>query len=125
LLKVDDHVLARRGSRCAPLSAHQCLARAAGNHAQRRRRRRAPTTARLSAALVANRRCARAGPVLISRLRALEFAGVLMARSHRGAASRHDLMVLDVEQPQPALLAQGEADHAPEFHELWLGEVTM
>jgi hypothetical protein len=34
-------------------------------------------------------------------------------------------MVLDVEQPQPALLAEGERDEAAKFHQFRLGEIAV
>src|SRR3954453_21689151 len=65
------------------------------------------------------------GPVLRRGLALLELLARLEARRHRRARPRHDLVVLDVEQPQPALLAKGQADRAAELDELGLGEVRV
>src|SRR5258707_1119324 len=64
-------------------------------------------------------------PVLGRGLGVGELARVLEARGHgRGGAGEH-LVVVDVEQPQPALLAQREPDHAPELDELRFVEVRV
>src|SRR5690242_20702560 len=51
--------------------------------------------------------------------------GVLVAGRHRGGGGGHHLMVVDVEKPQPALLAEGQPDHAAELDQLGLGEVLV
>src|SRR5918995_576504 len=49
----------------------------------------------------------------------------LEARSHGRVRTRHDLVVIDVEQPQPRLLAEREPDHAAQLDELGLAEVRV
>src|SRR4051794_14038383 len=66
-----------------------------------------------------------AGPVLRRRLAALELLARLEPRRHRRARPGHDLVVVDVEQPQPALLAERQADRAAELDELGLAEVRV
>src|SRR5262245_9620323 len=51
-------------------------------------------------------------PILRRRLRVLEFLCVLIAGRHRGGCAREHLVMIDVEQPQPALLAERQSDHA-------------
>src|SRR4051794_23291437 len=65
------------------------------------------------------------GPVLRRRLALLEVLTRLEARRHRRARPGHDLVVVDVEQPQPALLAERQADRAAELDELGLAEVRV
>src|SRR4051812_31072681 len=65
------------------------------------------------------------GPVLRRGLALLELLARLEARRHRRARARHDLVVLDVEQPQPALLAERQRDRAAELDELRLAEVRV
>ena len=55
----------------------------------------------------------------------LELGRVFEPRRHRGGAARHHLVVVDVEQAQPALLTEREADHASELDELRLAEVAV
>ena len=55
----------------------------------------------------------------------LEFVHVLVARRHRGVGAGQHLVVIDVEQPQPALLAERQADHAAELDQLRLAEVLV
>src|SRR5438128_9820807 len=47
-------------------------------------------------------------PVVAGALRTLERVGVLKAWRHRGAGAGEDLMMLDIERAQPALLAHRE-----------------
>src|SRR5258708_40053716 len=64
-------------------------------------------------------------PVAGRRLRARQFVRRLEARRHRRRGSGHDLVVIDAEQPQPALLPQREADEAAELDQLGLAEMPM
>src|SRR5919107_6190294 len=92
----------------------------------RRGMRRGPTLSRPGGAALADR-LARGprGPVLRRRLALLELLAGLEAGRHRGARAGHDLVVVDVEQPQPALLAERQRDRAPELDELRLAEVRV
>src|SRR5579872_4146780 len=53
------------------------------------------------------------------RLRRAEAGG------HRGGRPGQDLVMLDVQQPQPALLAHGQGDEAAELDQFRLGEVLV
>src|SRR5689334_5644008 len=64
-------------------------------------------------------------PVLRRRLAVGEGACVLEPRRHGRGGSRQNLVVVDVEQAQPALLAERQPDHAPELDELRLVEVPV
>src|SRR5919199_359003 len=70
-------------------------------------------------------RVAPPGPVSLGRLAALELLAGLEPGRHRRVRAGHDLVVLDVEQPQPALLAECQADRAAELDELRLAEVRV
>src|SRR5882724_1867241 len=73
--------------------------------------------------------CGRAGlglhPVLGRSLGVGELARVLETRRHRGGSPGEHLVVVDVEQPEPALLPQGQPDHAAELDQLRLAEVLV
>src|SRR6267378_2788355 len=73
--------------------------------------------------------CGRAGlglhPVLGRSLGVGESARVLEARRHRGGSPGEHLVVVDVEQPKPALLTEGQADHAAELDQLGFAEVFV
>src|SRR3712207_5070106 len=73
-----------------------------------------PTRGRSAARPVVARRLARG-----QRLRALE------AGRHRRLGAGHDLVVVDVEHAQPALLPERQADEAAELNELRLAEVAV
>src|SRR5215831_600222 len=64
-------------------------------------------------------------PIVARRLGDGKLLGVLVTRRHRGGGGCHHLMVIDVEEPQPALLAEREPDHAAELDQLGLGEVLV
>src|SRR5262245_38329144 len=64
-------------------------------------------------------------PVVRRSLGGSERLRVLVARRHRGRRACHDLMVLDIEKPQPALLSEGETDHAAELDQLRLAELLV
>ena len=49
----------------------------------------------------------------------------LEAGRHRGIGSGHYFMMLDVEQTQPALLPEGEADHAADFDQFRFAEMLV
>src|SRR5712691_1363139 len=49
----------------------------------------------------------------------------LESRREGGGGAWQHLVMLDVEQPQPALLAEGQRDEAAEFHQFRLGEMTV
>lgn len=64
-------------------------------------------------------------PVVLTGLGGGDVGGSLETRCHGGGGSGHDLVVVDVEQPDPALLAHGERDEAGEFDQLLLAEVLV
>src|ERR1700692_4189283 len=64
-------------------------------------------------------------PIVSSRLCRLEAPLVLVAGRHRRRRPAHPLMMLDIEKPQPALLAEREPDHAAEFDQFRLGELAV
>src|SRR5919202_1526301 len=64
-------------------------------------------------------------PVAVRRLAALEVVARLEAGRHRRARAGHDLVVLDVEQSQPGLLPERQADRAAELDQLRLAEVRV
>src|SRR6185436_403910 len=65
------------------------------------------------------------GPVVGPGFRTRQRLSGFVARRHRRRRSREHLVVIDVEQPQPALLAEGEADHAAELDQLGLAEMPV
>src|ERR1700730_1338373 len=54
-----------------------------------------------------------------------ELARILVTRRHRRGGSGQHFVVLDIEKPQPTLLAQREPDHTAEFNQFRLGEMAM
>src|SRR5690349_15806209 len=54
-------------------------------------------------------------PVIGLRFGRLQRFLILVAGRHRGRGAGQHLVVLDVEKPQPALLAEREPDHAAEL----------
>src|SRR5919107_243378 len=65
------------------------------------------------------------GPVVGRRLALLELVARPEAGRHRRVGAGHDLVVVDVQHPQPALLAERQADEASELDQLRLGEVRV
>ena len=55
----------------------------------------------------------------------LQLLLIFVAGRHRGGRSGEHLVVIDVQEPQPALLAEREADHAAELDQLRLAEVAV
>ena len=70
-------------------------------------------------------RAAASSPSSRRRLGALERVLVLEARRHRGVGAGEDLVVLDVERAQPALLAHGQRDEIADLDQLRLAEVLV
>src|SRR5687767_12070667 len=66
-----------------------------------------------------------ARPVLRIRFRALQGFGIFIAGRHRRRGPREHLMMVYVEQAQPALLPHGERDEAAKLHQLGLAVVPM
>src|SRR5262245_37438527 len=64
-------------------------------------------------------------PVFGRGLAVGELARVLEAGRHRRGGAGEHLVVVDVEQPQPALLAQRQPDHATELDQLGFVEVLV
>src|SRR5438552_6385546 len=64
-------------------------------------------------------------PVFGRSLRLGKRLGVLEPRRHRRRSPGKHLVVVDVEQPQPALLPHGEGDGAAELDELGLAEMPL
>jgi hypothetical protein len=64
-------------------------------------------------------------PVVIGCLRLGQRLRGLEAGRQGGAGPREHLVVLDVEEPQPALLAHGQRDEAAKLNQLRLGEVLV
>src|SRR5262245_2513718 len=62
-------------------------------------------------------------PVVVTGLADGELLRAGEARRHRGVGAGHVLVVVDAEQPDPALLAEGQSDEAAELDEFGLGEV--
>src|SRR5882672_2676835 len=87
----------------------------------RRRRRLAPAgLGDLLRACLAGLR-----PVFGRSLRLGKGPGVLEPRRHRRRSSGEHLVVVDVEQPQPALLPHGERDEAAQLDQLGLAEMPV
>src|SRR5205823_8709219 len=63
-------------------------------------------------------------PVIPGSFRSLERVRRLEARRHRRLGARHHLVMVDVEEPQPALLPEREPDHAAQLDELRSEEHT-
>src|SRR5687767_9346658 len=83
-------------------------------------RKRAPRSG-ASAAVIRTR----FGPVIRRGLRLLQGLGILVARRHRSRGAGEHLVVVDIQQAQPALLAHGERDEAAELDELGLAEMAV
>jgi len=66
-----------------------------------------------------------ARPVAVGGLGGGEFLRRAEPGRHRRRRTGQDLVVLDVQQPQPALLAHRQGDEAAELHELRLGEMPV
>src|SRR5690349_5028044 len=64
-------------------------------------------------------------PVLGRGLAVGELARVLEAGRHGSRSAGKDLMVVDVEQAQPALLAECQPDHAAELDQLGFAEMLV
>src|SRR5918992_5920706 len=64
-------------------------------------------------------------PVALGGLGLGERVGRLETGGHGGAGSRHDLVVVDVEEPQPRLLAEREPYEAAQLDQLGLAEVGV
>jgi len=64
-----------------------------------------------------------AGPVVGRRLGFRQRLRRLEPGCHRCRSARHHLVVIDVEHPQPALLAESESDRAAQFHQFRLAEM--
>src|SRR5262245_30204683 len=62
-------------------------------------------------------------PVVVPSLAGREFLRVTEAGRHRGVGAGHVLVVVDAQQPDPALLAEGQGDEATKLDEFGLGEV--
>src|SRR5258708_7712038 len=87
----------------------------------RRKRRRAPAgLGDLLRACLAGLR-----PVFGRSLRLGKGLGVLEPRRHRRRSPGEHLMVVNVEQPQPALLPHGERDEAAQLDQLGLAEMPV
>src|SRR5229473_2447038 len=87
----------------------------------RRKRRRAPAgLGDLLRACLAGLR-----PVFGRSLRLGKGLGVLEPRRHRRRGPGEHLMVVNVEQPQPALLPHGERDEAAQLDQLGLAEMPV
>src|SRR5712691_8900139 len=69
--------------------------------------------------------CAAPRPVVGILLGAREAVQVFEARRHRRRGAGENLMVLDVESAQPALLAHGEGDEIADLDQLGLGEIAV
>src|SRR5882762_8343186 len=84
-------------------------------------------TAQAAAALGDLLRVCLAGlrPVFGRSLRLGKRLGVLEPRRHRRRSPGKHLMVVDIEQPQPALLPHGERDEAAQLDQLGLVEVPV
>src|ERR1700733_249935 len=67
----------------------------------------------------------RLGPVLRARLRLLQRVHRLEARRNRSVGAGENLVMLDVERPQPALLTHGNGDEVADLHQLRLREMRM
>src|SRR5262249_30876751 len=64
-------------------------------------------------------------PVVRGGLGCGEFLWCAKAWCHRGGGPCQHLVVLDVEQPQPALLAHGQGNEAAKLHQLGVGEMLV
>src|SRR5580693_4074197 len=64
-------------------------------------------------------------PVILCCLRRGERLRCAKTRRHRGGRPGQHLVVLDVQEPQPALLAHRQSDEAAELDQLGLGEVLV
>src|SRR4051794_20309830 len=65
------------------------------------------------------------GPVVRRGLALGQLLGGAETGGHRGRRARHVLVVVDAEQADPALLAEGQRDRAAELDQLRLGEVGV
>src|SRR5262249_3786964 len=64
-------------------------------------------------------------PVVAGTLGALECVGILEPWRHRGAGAGEDLVMLDVERAQPALLAHGQSHEIADLDQLELADMLM
>src|SRR5918995_1721832 len=64
-------------------------------------------------------------PVVRRRFVLAQGVGVFVTRRHRRLGAREHLVMLDIQQAQPALLAHGEGDEAAELDQLGLAEVPV
>src|SRR5579859_4690394 len=71
------------------------------------------------------RALARFSPVLRRGFRLGERLCVLESWSHRRRGAREHLVMIDVQQPQPALLPHGEPDHAAQLDQFLFVEVPV
>src|SRR4029077_19696663 len=62
---------------------------------------------------------------LVARFVLFAFWGTPSPGRQPRCRSRHDLVMLDIEEPQPALLPEREADHAAELDQLRLAELLV
>jgi len=64
-------------------------------------------------------------PILCRRLRLGQSGAGFESRRHAAGSAGENLVVFDIEQAQPALLAHRQCDEAAEFDELRLGKMFM
>ena len=65
------------------------------------------------------------GPIVRRGLRLLERVHGFEARRHRGVGAGENLMVLDIERPQPALLAHGQGHEIADLDQFGLAEMLV